>query len=121
MALKEKALKRMAEKLNAAGVTWAVGGDWLMTLRGVKNDWHQFDVVILESDREKADKLLTKMGMRALHQETPVFLCDYHFDGADIAVRADAAFTPADVQEQVTVLGASIPVLSLEAWARISA
>ncbi len=121
MALKEKALKRMAEKLNAAKITWAVGGDWLKNLRGQKADWHQFDVVILESDREKADKVLTKMGMRALHEETPVFRCDYHFDGADIAMMAGVAFSAEDIEEHVTVLGADVPVLSLAAWDRISA
>ncbi len=121
MALKEKALKRMAEKLNAANITWAVGGDWLKNLRGMKADWHQFDVVILEGDLPAADKLLTKMGMRSLHEEAPVFRCDYHFDGADIAVLSGVAFSAEDIEERVTVLGASVPVLTLAAWDRISA
>ncbi len=119
MALKEKALKRMAEKLNAANITWAVGGDWLMNLRGQKAEWHQFDVVVLESDRAAADKLLTKMGMRFLHEEAPVFRCDYHFDGADIVMCSGVSFTAEDIEERVTVLGASVPVLTLAAWQNI--
>ena len=59
MALKEKALRRLAEKLNAAGVTWGMGAGWLLCQRGILEGYHDFDVMVMESDIDRADRVLT--------------------------------------------------------------
>jgi len=126
MALKEKALRRLADKLNAAGVVWAAGGQWLLSFRGVTDTFHQFDILVAEADTEKADKVLSKMGMKSPMETADAFRCDYHFDGADIAVTAgmvaggeQIAFDASSIEETVTVLGASVPVMRLSDWQRI--
>lgn len=127
MALKEKALRRLADKLNAAGITWAAGGEWLLCWRGLTQNFHQFDIIVAEQDAAAADKILTRLGMRSPVEGAPdTFRCDYHFDGADIAVTAGMVaggqsipFGPEDVEETVTVLGASVPVMRLSAWQTI--
>ena len=127
MALKEKALRRLADKLNAVGITWAAGGEWLLCYRGLTQNYHQFDIIVVEQDAAAADKLLSRLGMRSPVEDAPdTFRCDYHFDGADIAVTAGMTvagqkipFGPEDVEETVTVLGASVPVMRLSAWQAI--
>ena len=126
MALKEKALRRLADKLNAAGVVWAAGGQWLLAFRGVVDTFHQFDILVAEADAPKADSVLSKMGMRSPLETADAFRCDYHFDGADIAVTAGMvaggqaiAFDQSCIEETVTVLGASVPVMRLSDWQRI--
>ncbi|MGN0779294.1 MAG: hypothetical protein ACI4MJ_09125 [Aristaeellaceae bacterium] len=129
MALKEKALRRLADKLNAAGIVWAAGGEWLLCYRGLTPSYHQFDIIIAQQDAERADHILSRLGMRSPVTDVPdAFRCDYHFDGADIAVTAGMTaggqcipFGPEDIAETVTVLGASVPVMHLSAWQTIYA
>lgn len=88
MALKEKALRRLGEKLTAANIPFAAGGEWLRCQLGQSAVYHTFDIVVSSADAARADKVLTKLGMR---QEQPapdgVFRCHYHFDGADVTLR----------------------------------
>lgn len=127
MALKEKALRRLADKLNAAGITWAAGGEWLLCFRGLTQSFHQFDIIVAEQDAAAADRILTRLGMRSPVEDAPdAFRCDYHFDGTDIAVTAGMVaggkpilFGPEDVEETVAVLGTPVPVMRLSAWQTI--
>ena len=77
MALKEKALRRLGEKLTAANIPFAAGGEWLHCQLGQSAVYHTFDIVVSSADAARADKVLTKLGMR---QEQPapdgVFRCD---------------------------------------------
>lgn len=120
MALKEKALRRLGEKLASSSIPFAAGGEWLLCQRGLSDIYHAFDIVVAEADADRADHVLTKLGMRQI-QESPdgVFCCHYHFDGADItllAVRGEAVVTDGEA----TVLGVTIPLMQSDAWARIS-
>ncbi len=115
MALKEKALRRLAERLNAAGIAWATGGEWLMCQRGIWESYHQFDIVVAEADAARADQILSKLGMRTPHPDSAdVFRCDYHFDGADIALAA--GLSAEDVAGSAAVLGAEVPLMALAPW-----
>ncbi len=120
MALKEKALRRLGEKLALSAIPFAAGGEWLLCQRGLSNVYHSFDIVVAEEDADRADRVLTKLGMRQM-QKSPegIFCCHYHFDGADItllAVCGEAVVTDGEA----TVLGVTIPLLQSDAWGRIS-
>ena len=122
MALKEKALRRLGEKLTAANIPFAAGGEWLRCQLGQSAVYHTSDIVVSSADAARADKVLTKLGMR---QEQPapdgVFRCHYHFDGADVTLlAADVTLLAADVTLETSgsaiVLGTSIPLLTESAW-----
>ena len=85
MAFKEKALKRMAEKLNRAGIPYNVGAGWLLCQRGVTDNFHDYDVLVPFEMAEEADRVLSKLGMRGeVRNGEASFRASYHFDGADI-------------------------------------
>ena len=44
MALKEKALRRLGEKLTAANIPFAAGGEWLRCQLGQSAVYHTFDI-----------------------------------------------------------------------------
>ena len=123
MALKEKALRRLADKLNAAGIPWAIGGSWLLCQKGILDTYHDFDIFVSAEDAPRADKVLTKLGMRSEATESGDFRAAYHFDGADIELNAwtsigswRVSFDAACIAEDVTVLGATVHLMHLEDW-----
>lgn len=130
MAVKEKALKRLAEKLNAAGVPWAVGGDWLLTQLGAGEKWHTFQLYTDYAHAAAADKVLTRLGMKSGEKDDgAAFTCEYHFDGADIALTAGpavltapdgsvfhTAFDEGSCAGECTVLGACVHLMPAEDW-----
>lgn len=119
MALKEKALRRLGEKLTAANIPFAAGGEWLRCQLGLSSVYHTFDIVVSAPDAAHADKVLTKLGMRQ-EQSAPdgTFRCHYHFDGADVTLFSVDA--PLDVSGEAVVLGVRIPLLSSSAWDAIA-
>ena len=123
MALKERALRRLADKLNAAGVCWGVGAGWLLAHHGVLDGYHDLDILVAEADTERADRILSRLGMRA-PAEADGFRCGYHFDGADVDVSAGmvlggryhARFDGASIAGEAEVLGARVALMHLEDW-----
>lgn len=121
MALKEKALRRLSEKLSASSIPFALGGDWMRGQRGLPVQYHAFDVVVPFPEAARADKVLSRLGMR---QETPMpdgfFVCHYHFDGADVTLWSGDSF-PTTADGEATVLGVCVPLLDTTAWDTIAA
>ena len=125
MALKEKALRRLAEKLNAAGITWGIGAGWLLCYHGVTDTYHDFDLMAAQADAAQADKVLTRLGMRSPAADAgDAFHCAYHFDGADVDLMAGAViggqyhmrFDASSIAGTAEVLGAQVPLMYLEDW-----
>lgn len=127
MALKEKALRRLAEKLNAAGVTWGMGASWLLCQQGILEGYHDFDVMVKESDIDRADRVLTRLGMGSRKESGDAYHAAYHFDGADFDVMAGAVlhtpegewhwvFDESAVAGYAEVQGAQVPLMHLEDW-----
>ena len=121
MALKEKALKRLCGRLNKAGIPYLLTGAWMLSARGFEDAWHGFDVAVPGSCAEKADEVLTKLGMRTPVRETERS-CEihYHFDGADITLHGgyelpgDIRFEPPFAMDTTVVLGEEVPLMTLE-------
>jgi len=125
MALKEKALRRLAEKLNAANICWGIGASWLLVHWGVTESYHDFDIVVADADVEKADRVLSKLGMKTLEErENGEFHGEYHFDGADIDMRSPyilngtyhMQFDASSIAGEAAVLGAAVRLMHLEDW-----
>ena len=125
MAFKEKALKRMAEKLNRAGIPYNVGAGWLLCRRGVTDSFHDFDVLVPFSSAEEADRVLSKLGMRSdVSQSGETFRASYHFDGADIDLCAGmglgnglhAVIDANSTEREEIILGVPVRAGYLEDW-----
>ena len=125
MAFKDKALKRMAEKLNRAGIAYTVGAGWLLCVRGVTDTFHDFDVLVPFAQAEAADRVLTKLGMRGeVREGEKTFRASYHFDGADIDLCAGmdlggglhAVLDETSCEREETVLGVPVRAGDLEDW-----
>lgn len=113
MALKEKALKRLAEKLKAAGVAWVLSGDYALQLRGVDTEWHGFELMVTMDAYEKADKVLTRLGMRHEEEGPAEKAVAYHFDGADILLLAGPRDIEVQAEGEAAVLGVPVPLLKV--------
>lgn len=122
MALKEKALKRLGEKLTRAGIPFCAAGPWMLCQRGWNNAWHGFDIVVDPQRFEEADHVLTRLGMRTPLSVLPENAeVHYHFDGADIVLYAgfstgDTAYHVSADADTAAVLGQNIPLMSPEDW-----
>ena len=125
MAMKEKALRRLTEKLTAAGVRFSLGAGWLLAHEGVLPDYHDFDLMVPPADAEAADRVLSRLGMRSEAGERDgCFHASYHFDGADIDLCTGMAFEGGlraviderSVSGTAVVLGAAVPLGHLEDW-----
>ena len=120
MALKEKAARRLCEKMQKAAIPFVFTGPWMLHLRGADVSWHGFHVVVSRADYEKTDAVLTRLGMRSPVREDPES-CEthYHFDGADICLYAGfpspcPAYAVPESPACVIVLGTSVPLMSAE-------
>ena len=125
MAFKDKALRRMAEKLNRAGIPYSVGAGWLLCLRGVTDSFHDFDVIVPFSAAEEADRVLSRLGMRGeVSRGEGTFRASYHVDGADIDLCAGmdlgsglhAVIGADSAEREETVLGVPVRAGYLEDW-----
>ena len=126
MALKEKALKRLTEKLTAAGVDFTLGASWLLCQYDILDTYHDFDVLVPAEQAEQADKVLSRLGMCSERQsQNGCFHGSYHFDGADVDLCGGLNFSDyglhavlnADAcSEKRSVLGAQVPLGHLEDW-----
>ena len=125
MAFKEKAVKRLAEKLNAAGVHYQLGAGFLMDRLGVCEGFHDVDVFVPAEETAAADKVLTRLGMRSEPTEiNGCFRASYHFDGTEVDLCAGMAFDGGltavlgaeSVCETVPFLGTQLPLGYPEDW-----
>ncbi len=125
MAFKDKALKRMAERLNRARIPYTVGAGWLLYVRGVTDTFHDFDVLVPFDRADEADRVLSGLGMRGEVSRTDrTFRASYHFDGADIDLCAGmdlggglhAVIDGTSASGEETVLGVPVRAGWLEDW-----
>ncbi|MCR4884335.1 MAG: hypothetical protein K6A68_12235 [Clostridiales bacterium] len=122
MALKEKALKRLCEKLTKSDIRFCLAGSWMLSQRGMEISWHSFDVVVDPEQFSAADRILTRLGMRnevVLSEDNSEV--HFHFDGADIQLLSGfslhgTVYRLPESMETISVLGQQVPLMTPEDW-----
>ena len=59
---KMNVLCKIAHALNKENVTWVVGASLLLYLKGIVNDFHDIDILVLEEDVPKVKQVFSKFG-----------------------------------------------------------
>lgn len=70
-------LKKVAQKLNHAKISWALGGSAMLYLSGVVTDFHDLDFLIDERDAGKLIAILDKLGTPEETISNPQFLTHF--------------------------------------------
>lgn len=126
-------LSRIAEKLNAAGLTWAVGASLLLYFKGIVDSFNDIDLMLSVEDAEAAKNLLLGMGTLLPPKpnqkyKTPHFY-EFVIDGVDVDVMGgfiivnngrdyDCSLTEAGIAERISVGGQAVPLQSVSDWRR---
>lgn len=126
-------LASIAEQFNRAGITWAVGASLLLYFKKRTDTFHDIDLMIMETDVEKAKEILSELGVLqppnpSAQYQTRTFL-EYVIDQTDVDVMAgfvivkdgkayDCALHREEITEEIEVLGQKVPLQSLELWSR---
>lgn len=124
-------LVKIAQCFCEEGVRWCVGASLLLYLKGIVDDFHDIDLMVMEEDALRVKELLSAMGCLKAYQSNARYQTKYFFeflvDGVDIDVMADfvivqdgvahdCALKQEHILEEVTVLGQPIPLHSLSLW-----
>lgn len=126
-------LSRIAAKLNAAKLTWAVGASLLLYFKGIADNFNDIDLMLAAEDAETAKNLLLGMGMLLPPKpnekyKTPHFY-EFVIDGVEVDVMGgfiivkdgrdyDCSLTRDMIVERIAVNGQSIPLQAVSAWRR---
>ena len=124
-------LKRIAERLNGAGITWAVGGSMMLYLRGRATNVHDIDLMVDEREVERAKDLLSTMGKLMPGKDDARYQTrHYHqfvIDGTEVdliagfvivkdGVAHECPLLRKDITERHDLEGTFIPLHSLNVW-----
>ena len=124
-------LKRIASKLNANGITWAVGGSMMLYLRGRATNVHDIDLMVDEGQVERARELLGTMGKHLPDKDNAQYATrHYHkfvIDGTEVdliagfvilkdGVAHECPLLKKDITDRHDLEGTSIPLHSLSVW-----
>lgn len=126
-------LSSIAERLNGAHITWAVGASALLYFHGIVPDFHDLDLMVEEGDALRAKELLQAMGtlhpsVREARYGTKYFF-EFLIDGVEVdliggfailrdGVVHDCGLEPSQITESAVVNGQEIPLHSLQEWRR---
>lgn len=126
-------LSSIAEKLNSAKLTWAVGASLLLYFKGISDSFNDIDLMVVEADAERAKSLLLDMGQMQPpkpngNYKTPYFY-EFVIDGVEVDVMSgfiivkdgqnyDCSLTRDMIVEHIVVNGQSIPLQAVSDWRR---
>lgn len=126
-------LAKIAQRLNALGITWAVGASLMLYLKGIAPSFNDIDLMVAEQDAKKARAALLALGQMLppkpnTQYKTKCF-CEFVVDGADIDLMAGLVivadgrdhpcpFGPQDIAGWAQVGGQAIPLQSVQRWRR---
>ncbi|MDD6077901.1 MAG: hypothetical protein ACI3XD_05485 [Oscillospiraceae bacterium] len=126
-------LSRIAERLNADGVNWAIGASLLLYFKGIADSFNDIDILVVEEYVEKLKKALLTMGEMQPPNPNKQYksrhFYEFVIDGVDVDVMAgfiivkdgkeyDCSFTQDLIFEHVDVNGQKIPLQAVSDWRR---
>ncbi len=128
---KLKVLSEIAERLNQAGITWALGGSAMLYLNHISEEFHDLDLMMMEADADAAKNIL--LGMGTLLQSKPnehyysASFLEFVIMDTDVDVMAgfhiikdgvdhDCSLAAEDISQEVMIHGQRIPLHSVEMW-----
>ncbi len=130
---KLRVLQTIAKRLNAANVTWAVGGSMLLYFKGVVSEFHDIDIIVKTDDAETVRELLAQLGALEAPKPSAKFksraFYELTIDGVDVDVMAgfvivkdgmehDCSLRDEEIKEHIQVGSETVPLHSLTAWRR---
>lgn len=130
---KLEVLSRIAERLNAEHLTWAVGASLLLYLKRIADSFHDIDIMAAEEDMERLKSVLLDMGEMQAPNPSQQYktrrFCEFVIDGVDVDVMGgfvivkdgreyDCSLTRYSIFEYVEVNGQSVPLQAVSDWRR---
>lgn len=124
-------LSKIADRLNAAGITWAVGASLLLYLKGIATDFNDIDIMVTERDVSSLKEILLSLGVINPPNPNPIYktrhFYEFVIDGVDVDVMAgfvivddgreyDCSLQDDQVVEYISVGHAKIPLQSVALW-----
>lgn len=123
----------IAEKLNAARLTWAVGASLMLYLRNLVDEFHDIDIMVAESDAAAAAAILSQMGSSTDTGNQQGFktrcFCKYAVQGVEVDLISgfvivnggtahECPLEAADIDGEAEITGQTLPLHSLRCWRR---
>ena len=124
-------LIKIARALNAADITWAIGGSMLLYLENITKEFNDIDIMVHSEHADAAKAVLLQMGSLIPSEtktkfRTKTFL-EFVIDGVDVDVMAgfvivsdgiahDCALRAEDISGYITIGNEPIPVQPVALW-----
>ena len=126
-------LKKIAQRFNAANITWALGASMLLYFKGITPTFHDIDLMISNEDVESVRKILSEMGELQPPNPNPKYktkaFMEFVINSMDVDVMAgfailnngktyDCSLTKEQIVEWLALEDAKIPLQSPLLWRR---
>lgn len=126
-------LSQAAERFNAQGIIWAVGGSLLLYLKKIADSFHDIDIMVKKEDAESAKRILCDMGELRPPKSDEKYKTQHFYefliDGVDVDVMGgftivkdheeyDCSLSQDSISEFVDVNGQRIPLQAVSDWRR---
>ncbi|MBQ9357216.1 MAG: hypothetical protein IJT98_08020 [Prevotella sp.] len=126
-------LANIANALNQADITWAVGGSLLLFLKGKVESFHDIDIMVDEDQAGQAAAALASLGRELPYKPNPKYATrhfhEFVIDGVGVDMLAgfviiskgrsvECPLRADDITGSTEVMGAHIPLHSLAEWHR---
>ena len=124
-------LIKIARALNAADITWAIGGSMLLYLENITTEFNDIDIMVHSEQADTARVILLQMGVLIPSEtkdkfRTKTFL-EFVIDGVDVDVMAgfvivsdgiahDCALRTEEITGHITIGNEAIPVQPVALW-----
>jgi hypothetical protein len=121
----------IAGRLNAEKIAWCAGGSFMLDSYGIAPGYRDIDIIVAETHRVRADRILAGMGTRLPSGASDVFAsefyCGYLIGGmkadliAGFTIRVHGSayryhFDGESVTGSIALQGISIPLAAPEDW-----
>lgn len=126
-------LSRIAEHLNGANITWAVGASLLLYLKNISDSFNDIDLMVTVEDAERAKNILLGMGQiqppKPNSQYKTRHFYEFVIDGVEVDLiggfiivndgqEYDCSLNGDMIAGRITVNGQTVPLQAVSDWRR---